>query len=193
MYSQSKRGQRAGRRLDITEIREALLDDRTWCGLGLVEKRESHFHIEENDVLVEVRLMPGNQPILCRLGAAAGGPGQGVWMIPPVGSEVAVLIPDGELEADCMIVATLSSGAVPDGLVENTMVVVSPNVLIHDGVNAGAEALVKKSEFAAHVHSIPPLSVPNAVPAGPGSPVTVAAPSLTPTAPITGTTVLKAK
>lgn len=170
---------RPGRRLDMAEFREALRDDRTWCGLGLVVKRSEHFFIEDNDVLVEVDLMPHGQPLLCRLGAVAGGPGQGVWAIPPVGSEVAVLIPEGELDADCMIIATLSSGTLPDGLNENVTVIVAKqggNVLVHDGSANDARPMATKADIdtlttwiAAHVHSGGVLpgdltGVPNAAP-----------------------------
>lgn len=122
------------KRLTRAEIAELVRDERTWCGVAVVVKRQgedAHYEITDTDVLVEVDLMPHRQPVTCRLAAAAGGPGHGLWRVPPEGSEVAVVIPGGELESEAMIVGVLASGTKPDGLDADTMVLVNPkNVII---------------------------------------------------------------
>jgi len=111
-----KRG--GAKTLDVPEMRELFADPRTWTGLGLVVKRQgedSHFEIVDGDVLVEVDLMPEGTPLLCRLGSLAGGAGRGLWRIPPVGTEVALVIPGGDLSetgGDPLIVGVLSTGTI---------------------------------------------------------------------------------
>lgn len=122
------------KRLTRADIAELVRDERVWCGVAVVVKRDgesSHYEITSSDVFVEVDLMPSNIPLTCRLAAAAGGPGSGLWRVPPVGAEVAVCIPGGELEAEAMIVGVLSSGTAPSGLDADTMVLINPkNVVI---------------------------------------------------------------
>lgn len=128
---------RGAKPLDLQPLRDALMDDRVHVGLGKVVKRDgesTHFEIADGDVLVEVDLVSdAGQPLTCRLGGMAGGAGTGLWRIPPVGTEVVVLIPMGELErADPVIVGTLASGTAPAGLDETTLVVLNPGkVRIH--------------------------------------------------------------
>lgn len=181
----TKRPKRANRRLDLSAMREVLRDQRVWCGLGLVVKDgDSHWRFDEDDVLVEVELQPSEERMTCRLGSVAGGSAHGVWAVPPEGTEVAVLIPDGEFEAEPIIVATLSSGALPasEGVGEDRTIIVNGEVLIHDG-SGGTEPLVKKSEFDAHTHT-------TTATVNTGSPGVLSAPD---NSPITGTTILKAK
>lgn len=131
----SKRGKRGAKRLDLAVLREALKDGKVWSGLGVVtlfQGETSHFEIiaEEGvnvDILVDVELMPNREKVACRLGQGGGG---GVWKIPAVGVEVAVLIPQGDLGADPIIVATLDS---PPASVTTTEIVVidAPNVTIN--------------------------------------------------------------
>lgn len=115
------------RALDLTHIRKALEDKRIWCGLGVVVERDgSHFEQDEDegDVYVEVELMPDGIPLTCRLGSSSGGANHGVWKIPPVGTEVAVMFSlNGDIESDAMIVSTLSSGGVPGSLDDTTLLV----------------------------------------------------------------------
>lgn len=167
----TKRPKKATKRLDMTAMREALRDDRVWCGLGLVVQGDQasgglHFEIEEDDVLVEVELVPNEERITARLGAPAGGSGIGVWAVPSVGTEVVVLIPTGDIAFMPCIVATLSSGDLPDGVAENVTVIANGQVLIHDG-NGGTDQLVTKTAYAAHVHptGVGPSSTPDNGPA----------------------------
>jgi hypothetical protein len=134
--------------LELAAMKKALEDKRFWCGLGKVVKRDgddSHFEIEADDsgnpvdVLVEVDLMPEQTPLLCRLGAGTGSLGAGCWKIPAPGTEVAVMIPTGDIEADAMIVAVLSSNAVPSALDGDTFVLVQPKNLIIASQDAGSK------------------------------------------------------
>jgi hypothetical protein len=112
-------------RIDLSVMREALKDGRVWSALGVVRADASgnFYELTEDDVLVEVELEPSGQKITARLGAMAGGPGRGVWAIPPIGTEVAVMVPNGEYELGPIIVATLSSNDVPSELDATTIVV----------------------------------------------------------------------
>lgn len=119
---------------DLRDFREALADGRVWVSLGIVVQRageDSHFEIDDRDVLVEVDLVPEGQPLTCRLGGLGGGVGHGIWRIPPAGTEVVVLVPGGEIEqADPVIVAVLSTGQVPNVLDGDTLVVRAPKVIV---------------------------------------------------------------
>ncbi len=129
-----KKKKRAVRRLDLTPFREALADGKTWCEVGMVYQPTdagSHFEIDEDvGVLVHVQLMPYKTPLMCRLGGLGEGGLRGVWKVPPVGSEVAVILPGGTVESDTLIVAVLSSGGVPPELDEETLVVRGTKVVI---------------------------------------------------------------
>ena len=151
----SKRSKPPRHRLDMTAMKEALLDGRIWTGMGLVKNGDdgNYFEFYEDDILIDVELMPNEEHIQARLGCIAGGTGAvGIWGIPSLGSEVAVLVPTGELEFGASIVAVLSSGALPDGIEPNVTVFANGKVLVHDGAG-GAEPLCKKSEFDGHKHS----------------------------------------
>lgn len=144
------------------------LDDRIWTGLGTVlaaqgggDHWESH---EGQDITVRVELHPSGTVLRCRLGALAAGVGTGAWQVPPVGCEVAVLIPDGEPDAGGIIVATLSCGEIPEGVAPSDLVIVVPDgakVYIR-GAGGTPEPLVTKSQFDAHKH--PTGTGPSGVP-----------------------------
>lgn len=119
--------------VDLSSMKEALHKGaKIYCALGVVVKRagdSAHWekHTEDDgstDILVEVDVMPSGEEITCRLGAAAAGNGWGVWNIPPVGAEVIVTFPDGEMDGmDPVIMRVLSSGNVPSTLDETTLVI----------------------------------------------------------------------
>lgn len=130
MAIKSKRQRFRSKRLDLTAMREVLQDQRVWARMGVVSAAEDgeHYLIDENaDVLLEVSLMPDEDLTTCRLGSLAGGPGRGVWAIPPVGTEVAVLVPDGQLDFMPIVIATLASGEVTSDL-DETVIVMSNNL-----------------------------------------------------------------
>lgn len=183
-----KRGNRGSKVLDLTTIKEALKDSRQWTAIGVVAKPEDggpHYEIvgDNADVMVEVVLMPEHVRLQARL---AGG----MWIVPDVGDEVAVIIPSGEIDFMPVITCILSH-ALPSsqGPAPQTIVIArgaGSQVLIHDGAG-GAEALVKKSEFDGHKHHAPVL-------VGASYGVTTDPTAQTGGAPsVTGTTVLKAK
>lgn len=128
----SRRGRRATKRLAMPEIRAAMIDRRVWTGLALVvEVDGSHFEIDPDvGVLVHATLVPDGQPLMARLGGLGSGGDSGVWRIPPAGSEIAVVIPDGDLDSDVIIVGVLSSGGTPGELDGDTLVVKAPKVVI---------------------------------------------------------------
>jgi hypothetical protein len=137
---------KGAKRIDVSELRGLFRDNRFSTSLGVVTQFDgetSHFDLEGDDVLVDVELAPGRERVFCRLGAIAGGAGRGVWAIPPVGTEVAVLVPRGELGMDPVIVATLSTGQLPADLTDDTILVVA-NQKIHVHATAG-DAIVEAS------------------------------------------------
>lgn len=192
--SKPLRARGGAKRIDLTPVREALKDGRQWCGLGVVVQPTDgspHWRIETDpdtgeavDVLVWCVLQPSQIPLEARLAA-------GMWIVPGIGEEVAVVIPAGRVDFMPLIVALLSSNSVPNGGGQGpspTAIVIArgagTKVYIHDG-QGGAEPLVKKSEFDGHTH--PPGSF-NA-PSG-GGPVTGTSGGA---ASVTGTQVLEAK
>ncbi len=170
----SKRGKTGPKRLDIGEMRQALRDRRVWTGLGVVRQfpgESSHYEEltgEDADLLVDVELMPNGERVLCRTAWTYGA-----WSIPPVGAEVAVLIPEGDFDADPIIVAVLTA---PDGLAA---------LATKADVTAIWEYLMAQfSALTGHTHTSsapgnqtvgvttvaapsPPLGIPNVAPAEP--------------------------
>lgn len=160
-----KRGSVGAKRIDLSDIREVLKDQRQWCGIGVViapSDGSPHWRIEtdddgtEVDVLVEVVLQPSQIPATCRLAA-------GMWTVPDLDEEVAVIIPAGRIDFMPIVIAILSSNVVPGGgqgpAPTNIVIARGPGtkVYIHDGTG-GAEPLVKRSEFVGHTHKAPTLT-----------------------------------
>ncbi len=201
-----KRGNRPTKRLDLTDMRHLFRDGRVWSGLGVVIAPDGgpHWRIEPNgsgdpfDITVEVEIMPSQVHVTARLRA-------GMWEVPDVGDEVAILIPAGEIDFQPIVIATLSSGSVPavQGPEPGRILIVKGEVLVHDGTG-GAVALALKSDVDAqrswvaaqfsgsngHVHVVAGAATTTMI--------TVADPAATPPTPSTppasiGTTVLKAK
>lgn len=176
-----KRAARGAKRIDLSPIRDALRDGRVWTGLGVVVEPSDggpHWKIEGDDIMIEAVLEPERVPVSARLAA-------GMWIVPNVGDEVAIIVPSGELDFMPTIVCVLGQ-AVPtvDGPSPTNIVIARGSVLIHDG-NGGAEELVKRSEFLSHGHPTAPTGVVSA-------PVVAPAPHASPTL-FPGTIVLKAK
>ena len=174
------------KKMDLSALRELMKDRRIWMGMGLVidpEDGEPHFEIvlEDGvivDILIEVEIVPERIHVTCRL-SGTGGQNTGLWQIPKVDDEVAVLIPDGEVDFCPIVWGVLSGGQVPNGggqgPTETATIIVNGEVFVHDGVG-GAAPLPTKAEFDAHMH---PTGVgPSGIPSN---------------APITGTVVLRAK
>lgn len=155
MARRTRRPKHSARRLDLSAVKEALKDDRVFPCMGLVtaEDVDSHFELDGTDLLIEVELIPGEERVSARLGFGAG-PSAGLWFIPPVGAEVALIICDGDLEAGVFIVGVLSTGAVPAGVAEGvTVLAAQSKVLVHDGIAAlGTDRVVKATPYSVHVH-----------------------------------------
>lgn len=200
-----RRTHKATKRPDMSALREAMRDRRVWCSLGKVLPSDdggSHYSIDGGEILVDVEIQPSLEEVSAIVGSAAGGNGAGVWAIPPVGAEVIVAIPEGEVEFQPTIVSVLSSGTAADGLAENTIVIVAPTggqVIVHDGSSGDAKELAYKSDvqavvdtFNGHTHGY--------IPSGTGTPALSTGPATSPTGapPVDspdpeGTTVLKGK
>lgn len=195
----TKRPRHSRRRLDLSAVREALADQRVQVALGVVTDIDadgSHFQLDGEDLLVELLLMPAETRITARMGICGGGPAAGLWLVPPVGAEVAVLVPEGDLAFGPIIVGVLSSGAMPEGVGPTAIVLASPSggkVVIHDGTGV-AKALAYKEDVDAlkeahdnHTHILT-LSAAS----GSGGTGTAAPPATPAPAPV-GTSVLEAK
>lgn len=128
------RSKTRGKRFDPSDL-FALTDPErrglfyTLVGVVFAPESESHFELVSEDgvitdVLVQVETQPDQMDITCRLGSVVSGPQIGIWAIPPVGTEVAVLVPNGRTDFMPTIVATLSSGRLPvSNLSENETVI----------------------------------------------------------------------
>lgn len=128
----SKRGRHGHRPADLSQLREAMQDDRVWSAIGVVKAREgdgSHWEKDDDlgDVVVDVDLGPDGQPVWCRL---AGGAGDiGMWRVPPPDTEVLVSMPAGDPRSMPTIVRVLSSGSVPDDVDADVLLVTNTKKL----------------------------------------------------------------
>lgn len=114
----------------------------------------SHFELDDEDLLVEVELQPSGIQLTARVSTVASGPGAGIWRVPPVGAEVLVSIPDGDLDFQPVITGWYSTGSLPEGVAEDTLVIAAPaggTILLHDG-SGDAKELVFKEAYEAHTH-----------------------------------------
>lgn len=130
----SKRGVRGGKRADTGQIKDWLSKGEMVTAMGVVRKfdnQTSHFQVSaENgsqEILVDVELIPSGTRVTCRLGFG----GQGVYRIPQVDTEVAVLIPydpnsliKDSLDYDPIIVGSLDLNT-PAQLNSDDIVVIS--------------------------------------------------------------------
>src|SRR5687767_10926034 len=92
----AKRGKQGAKRADTNILREMLGGQQMTTSLGVVRKfpgESSHFEVNTengtNEILVDVELIPSGERVQCRLGFG----NDGVYRIPRVNSEVAVLVP----------------------------------------------------------------------------------------------------
>lgn len=140
----TRKNRKSVKRADRAIIREAFANRTLVSALGVVRKfpgEESHFEIStENgsrEILVDVELMPHQERIQCRLAYGSDG----VYKIPRVDTEVAVLIPmdpqslvKDELDGQGFIVGIMDTEA-PADLDEGTAVLEAP------AINLGAGAI----------------------------------------------------
>lgn len=149
------------KRFDHTEFVKTLEDLGFSRGffscLGIVQAAQDggvHFDLDTEDMTVEVQLMPSEVILTARVGTVAGGFGAGIWLPPPVGAEVLVAIPDGDLEFQPTIASWYSSGKLPEDIGATTLVIACPpggKIFVHDGTGS-VDQVVLKSAYEAHVH-----------------------------------------
>ncbi len=115
-----RRGVRGAKRPDNNQMRAWMASQELTTSLGVVRKfpgETSHFEIDTdngtNEILVDVELMPSGTRVLCRLGFG----NDGVYKIPRVDSEVAVLIP---YDSSSIIKDSLDFGAIIVGVLDNS-------------------------------------------------------------------------
>lgn len=126
------RGRKGARRFDPSDLRQLLRDERLWAQLGTVRKvagAAQHWELVDGHILVDVETHPRRLELRCRLGTAAGGMGRGLWRVPAVGEEVAVLVPDGEIDFYPIIVAVLESGTAPDRVGDDRTLLVATDIV----------------------------------------------------------------
>lgn len=187
---QGLRRQKPGKRVDLTNIAKTMeqlgFARGLFSCLGVVKEAEDgglHFDLDGEDLTVDVELQPSGTTITARLGTVGGSFGAGVWWIPPIGSEVLVAVPDGDIDFQPIIVAQYSSGSVPSDVEAGSVVIAcapGTKIYLHDG-SGGADPLPTLNEFKMHTH---PTGV------GPSGPTIDPIPGV---GPITGTTVVEAK
>ena len=134
MRHKKKQGQAILDRASIRRLIQANTPMATALGVvRLFPGEDSHFDIDldpetgQREVLVDVELMPRSERVLCRLGFG----GDGIYRIPRVDQEVAVLIPtdknsliQDELDGFAIIVAVLDT-SVPNAVDGDDIVVIS--------------------------------------------------------------------
>lgn len=162
--AKKRKGKTPKRKLDLTAMKEALKDDRLFPALGIVTDEDgSHFSLSDEDLIIEVEIVPSGEIVSARQGFGSGS--LGTWKIPSPGTEVALLIPDGSLEFGPIIVGILSTGGVPQGLAEGITIITDvQNVFVTDGgplVNA--DSLVKAQPYDIHTHpsGMGPTGIPS--------------------------------
>ena len=171
-------------------LSSSLVDEAVPSVMGVVAVHEgetSHWErdVDTGDVHVSVVTHGHGSPMKALLHGGGGG-GVGFWAIPPVGTEVAVVFPDGDYEGDPVL---YGGGGAPEGLDGTTILIIAPaggRVVIDDG-SGGTGALVTKEEFEAHDHAAPTLTGGSTTYAA-GVGARTSAPD-----PITGTKVLEAR
>lgn len=157
-----KRRQKPKKRFDLTNMTKALEDmgfaRGSFSCLGIVLAAEdggAHFDLDDEDLTVEVELMPSQAQLTVRVGTVAGGGGGGIWKVPPVGAEVLVAVPDGDTAFQPTICSWYSSGQLPEDIGESTLVIACPaggNVFIHDGSGSTRRLAFKDELDATNSH-----------------------------------------
>lgn len=134
------RRRKGSRGVDVSHFRELIesLAPAPSLAYGVVYKptgESSHAEISDDDVLVHVRLMPNETPVIARLFTAAAGAGAGVWKVPREGAEVLVALPGDDVEAGPVIVAVSPTGQVPSSLDDKAMTIDNPDgdIIVNGG------------------------------------------------------------
>ena len=121
----------ATKRMDLSNLRHLLKDDRTWCVRAKVYAPDggSHWRVDTSGggrrVLVEVEAIPSGLDLTCKLGTCSSGAGTGLWFIPKVGTIVVVDISDGQVDGFPTIVGVEDSGGFPERAGDTRVVMVT--------------------------------------------------------------------
>lgn len=128
----SRRPRHFRRRPSLAAMKEALADGRVHATIGLVtaEGVDQHYEYDGEDLLIEVETADGD---FASARWALGGGGQGLFWVPDPGTEVALNIVNGDLEAGVFIVGVLSSGATAGTLNPGTVVLAGENIRLVTG------------------------------------------------------------
>jgi hypothetical protein len=124
------RGQ-ASKRMDLSNLKHVLRDERVWCFRGEVfaPGGQSHWFVDtdgsERRVYVNVQALPSGLDVTCKLGTCSSGAGTGLWFIPKVGTKVVVDISDGAIDGFPVIVGVEDSGGFPDRAGDTRVVLVA--------------------------------------------------------------------
>lgn len=177
--------------MDAQLMRAMIGNQQMTTSLGVVRKfsgETSHFDIDtENgtaEVLVDVELIPSGERVLCRLGFG----NDGVYRIPRVDQEVAVLVPytsnsliKDSLDYEAIIVGVLDTEAPSQLNGDDIAVIKATRIhLVSDDIKLGDTAndpLVRKSDldtfigtYNGHTHTVPITgaagTTPSTVPIG---------------------------
>lgn len=191
----SKRGKQGAKRADTNILREMLGGQQTVTSLGVVRKfpgETSHFEFSdengEREVLVDVELIPSGERVQCRLGFG----NDGIYRIPRVNQEVAVLLPyhDSSLIKDPMdfepiIVGVIDTEAPEELDGDDIVVIKAPKVhIFNSGSPVELATKADVEDLADYIQNTMTLPVTGAT-AGPIASPTVPVPA--------GTAVLKAE
>jgi len=179
------RPRRSVQRLDVTPLRELVRDGRQFPTLGVVEKDDpddpgDHFEIVEDSygnkfAMVQVTIMPRGVHLFARLGSLGGGAAMGLWRIPAVGTEVVVVIAEGEPEFMSMVVATLDSGSPPDGVSDDKTILVATDEIevraptVHQGGADGSQKAIRGEGYTGAVNAM--VGGGDAIPVAEGNPL----------------------
>lgn len=125
------RGKTPAKRMDVSNLKHVLRDERIWCFRGRVFAPDggSHWRVDTSGggrrVLVEVESLTTGLHVTCKLSTCAGGSGTGLWFIPKAGTIVLVDISDGAIEGFPAIVGVEDSGGFPERAGDTRVVMVS--------------------------------------------------------------------
>lgn len=160
-----KRKRVRAKRLDVTDLRALVEDHRVWFFHAVVidpDGAGQHFDLDEEDLFIEIETQPGQLDLTARLGSAFGGPGEGLWHIPPVGAEVVVALPAGRIDFQPTIVSVLSGGLLPARVsndrtvfvTEKDLEITAPKVYL----GPSPDTIVEASDGLVHGSGIDPFS-----------------------------------
>ncbi len=175
---------------DLSALRQLFPEERgrRSVSLALVEAEGEAPYFEvrpgSKDIHVRVVLQPELQPVWCRLMGAARKKGH--TLIPAEGSECVVLFPNGDAQADGILIGVLATGLVNGAITVGLLDLVADDMALTalgSGVIRvnGGDVIIARAGDPVSV-TVPSMTVSNAVPFVPGpvtTPATVATGTIT--------------